>query len=93
MSSADTRAKLDHPVIDADGHMLEYVPVYLDFLKQVAGPEMVARYVERSKTSPNAMWYSPRRSSAETTASGARLIGPYRPAGPWTAPPRCCHGF
>lgn len=40
MSSADTRAKLDHPVIDADGHMLEYVPVYLDFLKQVAGPEM-----------------------------------------------------
>ncbi len=58
MSSNDIRARLDHLVIDADGHMLEYIPVYLDFLKQVAGPKMVERHVERSKTSPNAMWYA-----------------------------------
>ncbi len=45
MSSNDIRARLDHLVIDADGHMLEYIPVYLDFLKQVAGPKMVERYV------------------------------------------------
>tara|TARA_B100000029_G_scaffold451399_1_gene475957 strand:+ start:787 stop:1188 length:402 start_codon:yes stop_codon:yes gene_type:complete len=58
VSSNDIRARLDHLVIDADGHMLEYIPVYLDFLKQVAGPKMVERHVERSKTSPNAMWYA-----------------------------------
>tara|TARA_Y100001934_G_C12381517_1_gene792707 strand:+ start:6650 stop:6787 length:138 start_codon:yes stop_codon:yes gene_type:complete len=45
VSSNDIRARLDHLVIDADGHMLEYIPVYLDFLKQVAGPKMVERYV------------------------------------------------
>ena len=58
MSSADIRAKLNHPVIDADGHMLEYMPVYQDFLKQVAGPDVVKRYFERAQTSPNAMWYA-----------------------------------
>ena len=33
--AAKIRAGLDHPVVDADGHMLEYAPVFLDFLKQV----------------------------------------------------------
>jgi predicted TIM-barrel fold metal-dependent hydrolase len=41
------RAKLDHPVIDADGHMSEIVPLYLDFVRQVAGPEIGERYAAR----------------------------------------------
>lgn len=31
------RARLSHPVIDSDGHWIEYQPVMLDYLKQVAG--------------------------------------------------------
>jgi predicted TIM-barrel fold metal-dependent hydrolase len=31
------RAGLSHPVIDSDGHWIEYGPVILDYLKQVAG--------------------------------------------------------
>jgi predicted TIM-barrel fold metal-dependent hydrolase len=57
-SSAAVRARLDHPVIDADGHFLEFLPVYLDFLKEVGGPGLVRRYVARSKRRPGARWYA-----------------------------------
>ena len=39
-SSADIRAQLSHPVIDADGHWLEQVPIFLDFLKTEGGSAM-----------------------------------------------------
>ncbi|MFP8876353.1 MAG: amidohydrolase, partial [Myxococcota bacterium] len=42
--SAQIRAGLDHPVIDSDGHMIEFEPAILDTLEKLAGPEMVARY-------------------------------------------------
>ncbi len=58
MSSADVRASLDHPVVDADGHMLEFTPVFLDHLKVVGGPELVERFVARSKENREAMWYA-----------------------------------
>src|SRR5438034_2081051 len=38
--SARVRAKLDHPVVDADGHWLEPVPVFLDYLRDTAGQSM-----------------------------------------------------
>ena len=31
------RARLSHPVIDSDGHWIEYHPMILDYLKKVAG--------------------------------------------------------
>ena len=42
--AADIRSKLGHPVVDADGHALEFGPVYFDYLKQVAGPKVAERY-------------------------------------------------
>ena len=44
--SAQIRARLDYPVVDADGHAIEYGPVYLDYLKQVAGPKLTERYLK-----------------------------------------------
>ena len=35
--SAAIRAQLTHPIIDADGHALEFGPVYFEYLQQVAG--------------------------------------------------------
>ncbi len=35
-SAASIRAKLEHPVIDGDGHWIEPIPIFLDFLKDVA---------------------------------------------------------
>src|SRR5689334_5493416 len=43
-ASASIRARLSHPVIDADGHWIEFEPTFLDYLKQVGGSTMVERY-------------------------------------------------
>src|SRR5262245_48999113 len=49
--SAAVRKQLDHPVIDGDGHWLEPMPIFLDYLKRVGGPSLVdhfkAKDVER----------------------------------------------
>jgi predicted TIM-barrel fold metal-dependent hydrolase len=37
----DVRAKLDHPVIDADAHVVESDFAHLDFVKQLGGDSMV----------------------------------------------------
>jgi hypothetical protein len=42
--SAKVRRRLDHPVIDGDGHWLEPMPIFLDYLKQVGGPSLVAKF-------------------------------------------------
>ncbi|HUG35607.1 MAG TPA: amidohydrolase family protein [Candidatus Limnocylindrales bacterium] len=52
--SAAVRAKLDHPVIDGDGHWLEPVPIFLDFLRDVGGPTMVDKFVKKANDVP---WY------------------------------------
>jgi predicted TIM-barrel fold metal-dependent hydrolase len=42
--SAKIRASLSHPVIDADGHTIEYGPAYFEFLKQAGGVRIAERY-------------------------------------------------
>jgi predicted TIM-barrel fold metal-dependent hydrolase len=53
--SAAIRASLNHPVIDADGHAIEFGPVYFDFLKQVGGPGIVERFKDRLDAGWNSM--------------------------------------
>jgi len=43
-TGADIRAKLNHPVVDADGHMIETTFAILDFVKLVGGADMAAKY-------------------------------------------------
>ncbi len=35
--AAQLHARLNHPVVDSDGHWVEYFPVLLDYLRKVAG--------------------------------------------------------
>lgn len=42
--AAKIRAQLDHPLIDGDSHIVEYTPVFLDYLKDAGGPEVAARF-------------------------------------------------
>ncbi len=42
--SAAVRARLSHPVIDSDGHMIEFEPGFLEYLKKVGGSTLVDRY-------------------------------------------------
>src|SRR3954452_8378641 len=46
-TSADVRASLDHPVIDADGHVQEYVPAALPYLREAMGAKAFDRYFEQ----------------------------------------------
>jgi predicted TIM-barrel fold metal-dependent hydrolase len=52
--SATVRAQLDHPVIDGDGHWLEPVPIFLEYLREVAGPSVADRFVKKASDVP---WY------------------------------------
>jgi predicted TIM-barrel fold metal-dependent hydrolase len=46
--SADLRARLGHPVVDADGHLIETLPVFrsffLDYVKEIGGGDLAARF-------------------------------------------------
>ena len=48
------RAKLDHPVIDGDGHLIEAAPLFNDYLRQVGGAELVERYHRELREHPTA---------------------------------------
>jgi hypothetical protein len=50
--SARVRARLKHPVIDSDGHTVEFQPALQDYIRQVAGPDLAARY-----RTDGANWY------------------------------------
>jgi hypothetical protein len=42
MDSATIRARLEHPIIDADGHLLEFLPLVRDFLVELGGESLGA---------------------------------------------------
>jgi len=47
----EIRQRIGHPVVDADGHMLEIMPVLLDFLQEVGGSRMIEKW-QRRNTGP-----------------------------------------
>ena len=53
--AAKIRSLLEHPVIDGDGHWLEPVPVFLEHLREIAGPAAVDRM--RALWQRNNAWY------------------------------------
>ena len=40
------RRRIDHPIVDADGHQLETVPVLLDYIREVGGSAMPERFLQ-----------------------------------------------
>jgi hypothetical protein len=40
---AAIRSRFDHPVIDGDGHLIEYLPLLFDMVRDVAGPDVQKR--------------------------------------------------
>src|SRR5688572_681799 len=56
--SAAIRKRLTHPVIDGDGHTLEFIPAFFDELKAVGGSGMVDRFLAYSGNRLSAnVWY------------------------------------
>jgi hypothetical protein len=38
------RKEIDHPIIDGDGHLLEYTPLVRDFLVEIAGEDIAKSF-------------------------------------------------
>jgi predicted TIM-barrel fold metal-dependent hydrolase len=72
--SARIRARLDHPVVDVDGHLIEYPPTYVEFLHRVAGPSAVRRFERTLREHIGPYWFA-------LDDAGRRDIG--APRGPW----------
>ena len=75
--SAETvRSAIDHPIIDADGHCLEYLPLVREILRDLAGES-----VEKS------FWqtFEQMRAVAHTSARDRQSLAIMRP--PWWATP------
>jgi predicted TIM-barrel fold metal-dependent hydrolase len=47
---ADVRAAIDHPVVDADGHVVESFPVVVDYLRRISGRDVADRFAGSSPT-------------------------------------------
>ena len=69
------RARLDHPIVDSDGHTIEFEPAVLDYLEKLAGPSMVERYRKASGDGLMGGSERNRRASAARSASAARPGG------------------
>jgi predicted TIM-barrel fold metal-dependent hydrolase len=41
---ARIRARIDHPIIDGDGHIIEYLPLVRDILGELAGEDVAERF-------------------------------------------------
>ena len=50
ISVAQIRASLDHPVVDADGHVVESFPIVLDYMRRIAGADVADRFAGSSPT-------------------------------------------
>jgi predicted TIM-barrel fold metal-dependent hydrolase len=46
----EIRAELDHPVIDADGHVVEALPLVVEYIRRVAGDAAADRFLPSSVT-------------------------------------------
>jgi len=55
--SAEIRARLNHPIIDSDGHTVEFLPAFLDVLKEVGGSKVVDSYVNGGGIQRSLRWY------------------------------------
>lgn len=55
--SAEIHRSLDHPIIDSDGHHVEYQPAVFDVLARVGGTAMVDRYTKWVEENSLFAWY------------------------------------
>src|SRR5260370_7576805 len=42
--SAEIRARAGHPIIDSDGHVVEFEPALLDYIREAGGSKILERY-------------------------------------------------
>ena len=43
------REQVDHPIVDADGHLLEHLPLLAEYIRDVAGEDVARELIESQK--------------------------------------------
>ena len=56
-TSAQVRRRLNHPVIDADGHWNELQPIFLDYIAQAGGAKAADAYRKMAAATYGFTWY------------------------------------
>src|SRR5947199_4418220 len=54
-TAAEIRSRLDHPVIDGDGHWVEFDPVFSERLRKVGGDKAAEGFLAAMKTTTDAL--------------------------------------
>ena len=68
--------RLGHPVIDADGHYLEFGPSILDYLKRVAGDKVAETFVGRNERVAHVLNQTPEERREQRRAQEAFWAAP-----------------
>ena len=76
-TAAEIRAELPHPIIDCDGHIREFMPAVLPYLRDALGPALFERYQREG---------SPLSNSYGGGSTAARRVS-RAPQGAWWATP------
>lgn len=56
-TSTAVRDQCGHPIIDSDGHLVEFGPLLFDYIKEVAGPNVLERYLRSGIGGGLLAWY------------------------------------
>jgi hypothetical protein len=67
----DIRKNLDHPVIDGDGHWVEYTPVFAEQVRKVTGDLGANGFLQSQRRTPDALSLT----LAERTERGSGMEG------------------
>lgn len=68
LSGREIHDQLKHPVVDCDGHWIESTPILIEYLRDIAGPTLTDKYINRTRGRDN--WYE--MSDAERIAKRVR---------------------
>ena len=82
--SEEIRSKLNHPVLDCDGHYIEFMPYYMDFVEEVGGLSMVETFrqnrIGEIRLNPSA-WHNMSREQRQHRPHGVQPAQPLTPCG------------
>ena len=70
-SPAEVRSRLNHPVIDGDGHWIEYTPVFAEQMRKVVGDKWADGFLASQRRIPDSL----RLSIAERKPRGMAMEG------------------
>lgn len=59
LSPSQVHSRLKHPVVDGDGHWLEYTPVFSEKMRKAAGNKAADGFIAAMQSTPNALKMTP----------------------------------